>query len=1280
MTWFPLGPRFVFYPNIPEFARLSRTNEQGCQAQANRLATDPRDRRVLYVAERPWSGGADAFRTMDGGCSWEPISDGLIRQDPTIDPYSFAINSFDPNHICMSAFDHRSVFTSFDRGRTWEPRAALPGTPFEIVMDQRRNTDPRTTHVYAATDNGLFLSTDGGRHFATTAVLDGEYWTLVFGYDGAGIHAYAGRAHRGVYYSTDPSTPGSWQNLNDLNIGLPAHVDNPTPDLEGTFRHVLVDICPSRPTRAYAFLTLQKTDGSLLGQGIYTTADPRHSWTLVHSSFQPTNGGHFGPSQYTVCMRFKVAPNSPGDGVEDVLMFAGQGIFRSTDGGVHWESDQHGFHVDQHDFAFAPPWPPAGVIPVTYEASDGGVCASTRFADPTYVITDHPTSRNESAGGQVQGLWENVNHGKQSLALYSATALAGSPTVLYATCQDTELVAGGGNRGWRGFSQGDGGGAIAAAQRQDGVVFWRQWGILIGWPGIRFAVAVDGGGFSCAAADCRTANGDSRVEITANAVALSDATCLAGGNIGEALTTLVDPIPSAGRFSVRVASPAAIGVLHTDGEAIIDTRSDIAEYVGVESAAGGRLTATFVSAHPAGQKVLRQACGVLKVDQQGVATRVSQVFGSYNKNRPARVAIARHDDRHALALTVLNNNDATMALWRKPHGPYVANETWTKVDQNQPAGAVSDVAITPTDVEYVLLRSTATTEVGSTPLFRIVGRDWRPVACVGLPAGDDFRNLVAHSRNGSLLYASKGDRVFEVSVTGDSGTWRDVSDALPGSMIQALWLDEVDGDAERKILLRAGLRNRGLWECDVTTGATTSAGVSLYVRDNFVDDGRLAVTPVRENPYDPSQMLTWFDCADIKLDARQHADGSGVDFYQTGSYIQPFPIDDTVFEELADRSASVPNQPANVIHVQVHNRSHQAADNVWVWAVYCPTSVTLPALSTSPSFGDAFPFWQQFTATGIQPDLPADSPWRSAGPPVALQGIDASHPRVASWFLGFPVTQELWRDYTIVAFVHSAAGPINESRMVVEDIVATNKQIGARNVSVYSHIVPPVAPHSTWRSQFYIRWPIPRDAVTTIEIDTSRLPKGAGLMAAMPVSARPKRFAGGRYLGSANHPADGLPHLAADVVNGFRSLVGLAPGTQPVAKDAHVYAADAGADLRLENVPMSARSEIKLDVAVRLATDTAGSIEVRQHTNGKQTGRLVLRIPAGDRAPDAHGSKIDKMVKPPNWTDRDWMLFKIAQRRRRYVAPWVRTDQEARWREAIPELGNAEHHLEHPNP
>src|ERR1035441_3710376 len=57
MSWFPVGPNFVFAPMDSGFKRLSRRNEAGEQGLVSAIAGDPTDANQIHVTVRPSTGG-----------------------------------------------------------------------------------------------------------------------------------------------------------------------------------------------------------------------------------------------------------------------------------------------------------------------------------------------------------------------------------------------------------------------------------------------------------------------------------------------------------------------------------------------------------------------------------------------------------------------------------------------------------------------------------------------------------------------------------------------------------------------------------------------------------------------------------------------------------------------------------------------------------------------------------------------------------------------------------------------------------------------------------------------------------------------------------------------------------------------------------------------------------------------------------------------------------------------------------------------------------------------
>jgi hypothetical protein len=307
MSWFPIGPNLVFAPRNGNFKRLSRRNEFGTQGMVSNIAIDPTDPGTIYVVETPSSGGASAFRTTDNGNSWVCITEALEQTYPDLSagpltPTCITVNPSNPATIYMG--DARGNFyVSHDRGDSWSAGTNVQNGAwfFKLIVDPRTSSTSATTVILAATAVGVCLSADGGASW--TNVLPGYVTSLTAYMPTSGTDQYyAGAASwtapGGVYAATNPTGP--WTNLNNQGIGLPAYA-------AGNLTEVLIDYCPPNPNRIYVWLANPSQT-----VGIYTTSSPLTSWTRITSGSPPDPGQGF----YSYLL--SVAPNSPGDGVNDI--------------------------------------------------------------------------------------------------------------------------------------------------------------------------------------------------------------------------------------------------------------------------------------------------------------------------------------------------------------------------------------------------------------------------------------------------------------------------------------------------------------------------------------------------------------------------------------------------------------------------------------------------------------------------------------------------------------------------------------------------------------------------------------------------------------------------------------------------------------------------------------------------------------------------------------------------------------------------------------------------
>lgn len=1138
MSWFPIGPDFVFSPRQVDFTRLTRYNELGQQGMVSAIAIDPTEPTTMYIVVTPGGGGTSAFRLRATQPTWVCIMDTLQSGDPTIRPTALAINPAHPETLYLAVTlgeaptESSAVFVSHDRGDTWDgphtvtiasmgmmgmmgmgmgmmgsgtmgagrsgamiamgtglgeavgAGAAMAGAPagagparaerlgrgrhtFDpplgsgggsgapqpqiraLLVDPNSAASLATTVLYAATESGVYRSSNGGVAWAN--VQPGDIWTLAAHIPPSGTpRFYAGAVKGGVYYTTDPT--GTWTNLNTLGIGLPTY-SAATATTPENFTVLLVDICKHNPSRAYVWATQPSTPDLFSPQitaALYTCSDPLTAWTSVAMTAPPQ------PKYGFYDLSFAVAPNSPGDGAHDILFFGALDLNRSADSGQHWATVADAVHADYHAFAFVPPDPPLATIPATYIGCDGGLAVSASFADPAYAIDIGLPSYSDQATYSPLGIPRNLNHGIQNSAMYNYTSDPAFSALGYINCQDNGTCAGGGALGWRGITIGDGK-DMAVHQDAAGVTVWMGMGAYLDWPQYRVLLLHDRGDFTPAWDTVLFGPSNSFLEANSNLVVGLDGTCLAGFNWRESLTTLAAPV-SAMDTSATPASMAGI----SDGATLVVDVGPDEETVTVSGTTATNFSAQFAKAHAAGASIQLERSCVGRIAADASVTRISQAFdGDYFVTM-----VAAHPSNADLLYCMTSDGQ----VWTTASGSTASEATvWTQLTAGDaPASTTSAIQALAVDSAGTLLAligvaTPASGGDGTSPLYTFSGGAWTHAPSTGHPINSDyFSRLVLDAAQPDTLYISNGKNVYRVTRSGGTWTWSALTDNLPGQRVNDLWVGNIGSAAQPRVLLRAAVPTRGMWERDVTAGAG-AAGQGLYLRDNLLDQGWLDASPAGvPNPYDAANAaatLYWWQCADIKVDARQSGMGMGPDYFQTDPEdpATPLaPLDHVLFDQLRDNSQHLPSADQAMVHVQVHNRSLAAADNVSVWALYCNAASVVPSLGSDPSMGDMFPFWSQFHADGtIVPALPSDSLWTPVGPPQVLSGLAAATPQVASWSWTVPtLASGDPGHYCIVAFVHSQVSPLSAPSLVVDEVTPVNRQVGQKNL----HIGPALAP------------------------------------------------------------------------------------------------------------------------------------------------------------------------------------------------------------------------------
>jgi hypothetical protein len=733
MTWFPTGPDFVYTPRDPASPlRISRRNQYGRQCQVWAIAVDPNNSNIIYTVDQDKyvlpvpKGGSGAFRTDDGGKSWTSISDTLQQANFALNPTCIAVHPINGNYIYMGT-DTGGIYVSINSGGVWGSPVSPSTSVTKIIVDPRGATIPATTVIYAGTSGGLFVSTDGGASWGTTPVLAGVVSSMAFYLPASGpVACYVGIMGQGVYYSTNPATT-AWSSV--TGPGLPA---------AGTFDHAWVDFCPLNPSRAYAYFESYST-GTV---ALCTTGNGSTAWKKINSATIPTSSGVFA-----------VAPNSPGNGNNDILYLGHLYLSRSIDSGQTWAGGGDAYHVDQRSVAFAPPNPPSGMIPLMLIGHDGGLIGSIRFADPTYNYGAAPTDFSDGTTYTSSGVAQNLNQGKISAALHGYNADPTASAIGYIVCDDTGLAGHTSALGWRGLGNADGD-QVACTPGSDGVKIWAN----LGFPFFTYLLTDHGAPGDIPWTPCML--GTSNITSTSNHVLTIDKKCVTGIQAGP----------------------------------------------------------------------------VVVIDQGGVATQISQVF-----TQPVKAVAASTVDSTLFCCATQDNR--VFVTSGVPPSP---TTVWGEATTGKPPGTVASVAIDVGGNVYVLM--TAMPSASATPLYKISGGAWTAQASIGLP-GLPYGRLVADPVAAGTLYAVSGGRVYRLVSSGSTFTWTEIGPGLPGPHVEDLWIGKI---APGKVLLRAAIGSRGVWETDVAMGAMDPPA-RPYLRDHLFDQGWLTPSPDGlVNPFRPS--------------------------------------------------------------------------------------------------------------------------------------------------------------------------------------------------------------------------------------------------------------------------------------------------------------------------------------------------------------------------------------------------------------------------------------------
>jgi photosystem II stability/assembly factor-like uncharacterized protein len=321
------------------------------------LAFDPRDPSTVYAVlwaarQGPWEyenayrgPGSGLFRSKDGGETWQPLGRGLPGAAEKLGRIGIGIAPGDGKRIyaLVEAATGRGLYRSDDAGETWarvndEDRVTGRGDDFACVR-----VDPRNRDVLWVANTSTYRSTDGGKTFTAIKGAPGgdDYHTIWMNPENPDIVLLA--SDQGATISVNGGrTWSSWYNQPTAQM---FHV---TADDRFPYR-----VYGGQQESGSAGVATRGDDGQITFRdwhpvGVeeygYAAPDPLHPGIVYGGKvtrYDERTGEirQVGPAALrTGKYRFdRTAPIlfSPAD--PHVLYFAAQVLFRTSDGGEHWD-------------------------------------------------------------------------------------------------------------------------------------------------------------------------------------------------------------------------------------------------------------------------------------------------------------------------------------------------------------------------------------------------------------------------------------------------------------------------------------------------------------------------------------------------------------------------------------------------------------------------------------------------------------------------------------------------------------------------------------------------------------------------------------------------------------------------------------------------------------------------------------------------------------------------------------------------------------------------------
>lgn len=374
------------------------------------VAVHPTNSNVLFASAYP--GGL--FKSTDSGLSWREHNFGLPTlevDDPTRQGYyTFAISPSNPDVMYLGIYG-RGIYISEDGGATWLARyganRTIAGAPIASLLID----DANPNHVWAATENGVYVTENGGRNWSilNDGLTNSDVRLLVMESDGDLLAGTRGNE----LYRYGPMS-NEWEQMPALgDLGNPWLVWN-----RGVYQYTSILFHPQDQMIVYI---------GTFPTGIYKSEDSGQTWRERNIGF--TNDGIF----YITCH-----PDNP------AIIYAGtyNGVNRTTDAGNHWHVWDKGWPDEQwvFDIEFDPRNPD-----IMYACSKNGENKGNGRED------FHGTVMKSTNGGDF---WYEIINGLSDQEFYGLVIDPDNPDILYLAGQKGVFITRNAGENWQPFSDG----------------------------------------------------------------------------------------------------------------------------------------------------------------------------------------------------------------------------------------------------------------------------------------------------------------------------------------------------------------------------------------------------------------------------------------------------------------------------------------------------------------------------------------------------------------------------------------------------------------------------------------------------------------------------------------------------------------------------------------------------------------------------------------------------------------------------------------------------------